>query len=57
VGRGCPVPLGEGSGQGAVPLPRFFLFLVQNRPFLFNNYTVRHKKTHQNSFVYNFAKY
>jgi len=30
---------------------------VKSQPFTQPIYTVRHKKTHQNSFVHNFAKY
>ena len=35
VWRGVSPPTGEWCGQGAVLLPRFFLFLVQNGNFLF----------------------
>ena len=42
LGRGCPLPIGQGSGEGALPLPRnYFNFLPRNGAFFEHPDTIR----------------
>jgi len=41
VGRGVYLPLGEGSGQGAVPIPRFCLNWFKMGHVLFSFFAFR----------------
>ena len=41
LGMSVPSPIGQGSGEGAVPLPRNFYFLPRNGAFFEHSDTIR----------------